>query len=352
MIKKSYRVGIKKRDWAKIWRVSSIVLVAIILVSTVVIKITYDKNLRPVSASQRGILINIPEGSSAHEIAVELQQKGVIRSSWAFEWFVRNASARDRLQAGSYNLHPDQSVSEIVDILTQGRVATDLLTILPAQRLDQIRSALINTAGFGTKDVDAALNPDLYVNSPALADKPADANLEGYLYPDSFQKTSATKAADIIRASLGEMQKHLTPDIRDAIVHQGLTVHQGIILASIIEQEVSKPADKTIVAQVFLSRLRQGLPLQSDVTVIYGALKDGKQPNLSYDSDYNTFTHIGLPPGPISNVNQSSLDAVAHPANTDFLYFVAGDDGTTYFAHTLAEHLQNVKDHCKKLCAQ
>ncbi len=325
--------------------------VALLIIGTVVVlRQTYNHNLQPVSASQRAVLVDIPLGSTVHEIATNLQNQGVIRAAWAFEWYVRNNDVRDQLQAGTYSLRPNQSVQDIVVVLTQGKVATDLVTILPGQRIDQVRSALINN-GFSAADVDAALNPRLYANHPALADKPTNASLEGYLYPDSYQKTANTKPQEIIKASLDEMQKHLTPAIREAFVKQHLTVHQGVILASIIEQEISDPADKPVVAQVFLKRLKEGIPLESDVTVIYGALKAGKAPSLTYDSAYNTHLHLGLPPGPISNVTDSSLAAVAHPAHTDYLYFVAGDDGKTYFSRTLEEHQKAVETHCKKLCS-
>lgn len=109
--------------------------------------------------------------------------------------------------------------------------------------------------------------------------------------------------------------------------------------------------DDTQAAQVFLKRLKIGMVLGSDVTAFYGAIKDGVPPSVTYDSPYNTRIHKGLPPGPISNVTDSSLYAVAHPANTDWLYFVAGDDGKTYFAKTEAEHEANVSKYCHKLCS-
>ncbi len=347
----TYALGRKTRNWPKIWKITGIMAAILLITATIFIRVQYQRNLEPVSASQRIVTITIPVGAGASEIAQQLKDRGVIRSSWAFEWYVRNRNVRDRLQAGTYNLRPSQSIPEIINILTQGKVATDLVTILPGQRLDQVRSALIHTAGFSEESVDAALKPELYADMPALADKPLSANLEGYLYPDSYARTAETTPEQIIRASLQEMQKYVTPDLRAAFVKQGLTPHEGVILASIIEQEVSDAQDKLQVAQVFLKRLREGMALQSDVTVIYGALKDGKEASLSYDSAYNTFLHKGLPSGPISNVSKDSLYAVAHPAKTDYLFFVAGDDGETYFSRTVKDHERLVELHCKKLCS-
>jgi UPF0755 protein len=340
------------KSWTKKTKIIAIVttlLVLLILTVAVVVRVTYDQALKPVSSSQSIVLIDVPSGSSVQEIATTLKTKGVIRESWAFEWYVRNSAFKDELKAGTYALTPSQSVPRIVEVLAQGAVATDLVTILPGARIDQVRAALINS-GFKPEDVDEALDPARYAGHPALVDKPVEASLEGYLYPESFQKTAATTPEDVVRASLDEMQKRLTPAWRQAVASQGLSAHQAIILASIVEQEVSNPTDRQVVAQVFLKRLRDGMPLQSDVTVIYGAVNAGKKPSLQYDSPYNTFTNNGLPIGPISNVTEGALAAVANPATTQYVFFVAGDDGKTYFATTAQEHQTNVDKYCKTLC--
>jgi UPF0755 protein len=329
-------------------------LILLIILSGVIYSVrrVYTENLQPVSAAQRSQQVTIPIGSSAKEIAIILKDAGLIRETWAFEWYVRNHNLRDKMQAGTYSLRPNQGVAEIATILTQGKVATDLVTILPAQRLDQIRTSLINS-GFAAEDVDNALKPELYTDHPALVDKPAGASLEGYLYPETFQKTANTKPEEIIRAALDETQARLTPEVRAGIVKQGLTVHQGIVLASIVEQEVSNGDDRKVVAQVFLKRLHENITLGSDVTAFYGAIMAGQEPKISsvnLDTPYNTRIHAGLPPGPISNISGSSLSAVANPASTNYLFFVAGDDGKTYFSNTQAEHEALTREHCKKLC--
>jgi UPF0755 protein len=314
-----------------------------------IVRKSYESNLRPVSNASTNHVVTIQIGSAPSEIADTLKAKGVIRSDWAFEWYIRNHNLREELKAGTYVLHENQSVPQIVDVLVSGKVATDLVTILPAQRLDQIRAAFIK-AGFVDKDVDVALEPTQWAAHPALTDKPKEANLEGYLYPESFQKTAETTPKDIVKLSLDEMQLRLTSEVRQAISKQGLTLHQGIIFASIIEQEVSAGQDRPQVAQVFLKRYRQGMQLGSDVTAFYGAIINNKEPSVDYDSPYNTRLHVGLTPGPISNISESSLKAVAFPAGTDWLYFVAGDDGKTYFSKTLAEHEELTKKYCTKLC--
>lgn len=325
------------------------VLVVLLVTSVVYVRYQYYQALQPLSASQRSQLVTIELGSTASQIAQQLETAGLIKKRWAFEWYVRNNSLRDKLQAGSYYLRPSQSIQDIATVLTQGKVATDLITILPGQRLDQLRQSFIRS-GFTTEEVDAALDPKLYKNHAALADKPPAAGLEGYLYPETFQKHSGSKATEIITSSLDEMQKRLTPTVRAGFVKQGLTVHQGIILASIVEQEVSNVSDRPTVAQVFLTRLQRGMQLGSDVTAFYGAIINSQTPAVFYDSPYNTRIYSGYPPGPISNITETSLAAVAAPANTDFVYFVAGDDGVTYFSRTIAQHEALTAQHCKKLC--
>lgn len=325
-------------------------LIVLFVVAAVAVRHMYYGNLKPVNDSQQVTLLTVEKGSTAVQIADLLQEKKLIRSSAIFQWYIRTERVRDKMQAGTYALRSSMSVQEIVSVLVNGSVKSDLVTILPGQRLDQVRQALIN-AGFSVERVDAALNAANYAGQVALSDKPANADLEGFLYPDSFQKDDATDPSVIINESLKEMAEHLTPDIRAAFASRGLSVYQGVTIASIVEKEVSKQDDRAQAAQVFLKRLSVDMQLGSDVTAFYGAIRDGKAPSTTYDSPYNTLQNKGLPPGPISNVSESSLRAVAYPANTDWLFFVAGDEGTTHFSKTLAEHEALAKQYCHKLCS-
>ncbi len=326
-----------------------VLLLAALVAGVIFIHRTYNNNLKPVSSDNTPYIVTIEPNSTPAAIADILYKKGLIRNDWVFEWYVRRNQIGDELKAGTYVLRQSQSVSEITQTLKEGKISTDLVTILPGKRLSKVRDALIES-GFTPAAVDAALDPKQYADHPALTDKPPKASLEGYLYPESFQKTAETTPQQIIRQSLDEMQLRLTPQIREAISKQGLTLHQGIILASIVEQEVSNAPDRAQAAQVFLKRYKEDLPLGSDVTAFYGAVLAGKEPLVTYDSPYNTRLHKGLPAGPISNVSEGSLNAVAFPAQTEWLYFVAGDDGKTYFSKTLEEHEALTAQHCNKLC--
>ena len=343
------------RRWLRGAVIGGVLVLAVLVTGIYLVRRSYMEGLKPVNSSQKSQLFTVEQGASVQEVATSLKSAGLIRSSRSFEWYFRTKDLREYLQAGTYSLHPGMSVSEIAEVLTKGRVATDLVTILPGKRIDEVRDGLIN-AGFDPKQVDTALDPARYVDHPALVDKPDDASLEGYVYPESFQKTAETSPEAIIRAALDEMHAVLTPKVRAGLVRQGLTVHEGIILASIVENEVRSADDRSKAAQVFLKRLSIGMPLQSDATSKYGAILAGKEPSLTFESAYNTYNHKGLTPTPISNTSKASIEAVANPAATDYLYFVSGDEdengnSITYFSKTIEEHEAFVERYCTKLCA-
>ena len=327
------------------------VIILVLIMAAIVVRQIYNNNIQPLNHSQTTQIVTVSNGMSSQQIASLLKKDNIIRSDWAFEWYLDSKNLRSSLQAGTYSLSSSQSVAQIVNLLTEGKVTTHLVTILPDRRLDQIRSDLIN-AGFSPSSVDQALQPAQYVSLPVLAFKPTSANLEGLLYPDSFQKDSNTSPEQIIQESLTEMGQHLTPSLQATFANEGLSTYQAVILASIVQQEVIGSSDQAQAAQVFLSRLKSGMTLGSDQTAFYGSIVAGQTPNVNYDSPYNTLIHTGLPPTPISNVNAQSLNSVAHPANTNWLYFVTGDNGTTYFEQTAAQHQSDINQYCHVKCGQ
>jgi UPF0755 protein len=324
-----------KRSWPK--RLVLVALLAVILVvaATVAVRYVYNQQLLPVGSSEEVTLVTIENGATVEEIAQTLQEKGLIKSAWAFRMYVSSKEARSDLKAGEYELQPSLGVAEIVSVISGGKIATNLVTIIPGKRIDQIKQRFAEE-GFSAAEIDTALNPASYSGNPALVDKPAGASLEGYIYPDSYQKTSTTTAQAIVLQALVEMEEALTPELRSAFAAQGLSVYQAIILASVVEREVSSQSDRNQAAQVFLKRLQTGMALQSDATTFY----------------FDSYAQAGLPPTPISNVTKSSLQAVAHPATTDWLYFVSGDDGVTRFSGTLAEHQSNIDQFCQQTCTR
>lgn len=331
-----YSVNNQKRRWPKRLVVLGIVLTLVTAGGVLAARQAYFGGLKPVNAgSQAVITVEIKRGASMEEITKQLKEAGLIRSEWAFKLYVARKNAASALQAGTYTFSPSQSVAQLVTQLTHGKVATDLVTVIPGQNLEQIKATLINY-GFAKSDVENALNPSFYAGHPALASKPLRASLEGYIYPDSYQRHAGTTPQQIIKAALDEMDEKLTPEMEKGFARQGLSTHEAVILASVVEMEVPRAEDRTQVAQVFLTRMGIGMALESDATKKF----------------FDSYKNPGLPPTPISNVGVTSLQAVANPAKTDWIYFVSGDDGTTHFARTLGEHEDNVAKYCTKLCGR
>lgn len=313
------------------------------------IRAWYGISLKPLSSSSNLVNFKVASGTSVKKIGANLQSAKIIRSGKAFETYVRANPFDHNLQAGTYALSPSMGVRTIVHKMAIGDVARNYLTILPDKRLDQIMQAF-GKAGYTLNEIENAFNPTNYKGHPALASLPAGASLEGYLYPESFQQQSDTPAASIVKQSLDQMNKHLSADLIQAFSTQKLNVYQAITLASIVNQETDDPAYQPTVAQVFYSRLRQNIALGSDVTAFYASALAGQAKSVEIKSPYNTRLNPGLPPGPIGNVTVNSLNAVAHPASTDYLFFLAGDDKKMYFSKTAAEHNQAIAEHCKLGC--
>ncbi|HUC78785.1 MAG TPA: endolytic transglycosylase MltG [Candidatus Saccharimonadales bacterium] len=349
--KKHYVHSEYTKNKLKLLYIIIVVIILALLIGVLGLRTDYNNNIKSLSSNSNPVEVTIAPGSSLPQIASTLKKADIIKSVWAFEWYVRNDGyASQYIEAGTYDFRQSQDVASIVLELTNGAQASNLVTILPGQRIDQIETSLIRD-GFSKSSVVSALQISNYANKYSMLQyAPSDATLEGFLYPDSFSRVSSTTVSTVVNESLAEMQSKLTPSIVAGFAKNGLNVYQGITIASIVEQEVSQTSIKPTVAQVFISRYKLGMPLGSDVTAYYGSIEAGLSPSLSYNSPYNTLINVGLPPGPISNVSESSLQAVANPSNTDYLYFVSGDNGTTYFSTTLAEHDAQTAQYCTKLC--
>ena len=315
----------------------------------------YNSNLQPVDDQQTSKQrFEIARGATLDEIAVNLEKEELIRDAAAFKWHLKINNQAHSLQAGVFELSPSEYASEIANTLSSALQADVQVTILPAQHLKEIEAALVEQ-GFAPLEAQQALQADNYSNHRLrrFIHQGEEGTLEGYLAPESFavDQFNAAAAERLIRQSLDVFADYLTEDIQEAITnHEELdTVHQGIILASILEKEVP-PEDRAQAAQVFLKRLRLGMKLESDATFIYAAETGSGSVSVNNPSPYNTRVHFGLPPGPISNVSRSSLQAVAFPAEGEYLYFLSGDDGRTYFNETYEGHLADIDKHCAIGC--
>lgn len=304
----------------------------------------YQYNLRPTSASTQSKLIIIETGTSVDKIADKLEQEQLIRSSTAFKLYVTLHGLRGRLQSGAFDLHPNQTSKEIANVITSGKTASQKMVVPEGFTISAIR-ARAATFGIQPADFDAALNQDL--SGTKAAQRPAGTSLEGYLYPDTYVVTPTTTAQSLVRTMVDNFDKKVTDDIVAGFAAKGLSLHQGLTLASMVEREVSIPADRKLVAGVFLNRLKIGQRLESDVTVDYGRALLGKSFNTGLDSPYNTYRIPALPIGPICNPSLQSMRAVIDPTPSNYYYFLAGKDGTTHYAETIDQHNVNVQKYLR-----
>ena len=338
----------KKFPLKKVLIILGSVLVAILIGLAVAVWTWFNVQLAPVGDDTNQLIaIDIEPSSSPVMIGDLLEEQGVIRSSTAFVLYTRLYGLQGSLQAGEYRLSPGDTTPRIVEHITQGNVDTFTITFLPGATLADNREVLMN-AGYDAIEVDNALS-EVY-DSPIFAGKPTGADLEGYIYGDTYQFGAGASVEDILEYTF-EVYEQVVEE-QDLVARyeaQGLSLFEGITLASIIQRE-SGGNDKQQIAQVFLLRLEIGMPLGSDVTYQYIADKTGvpRDPNL--DSPYNTRRYGGLPPGPIAVPGLDSLIAVAEPAEGDYLFFLSGDDDVTYYARTQAEHEQNIVNHCQEKC--
>ena len=300
------------------------------------------------SSSTEKIKVVIEPGTDLGSIASSLKENGLIRDSTAFGLYVRLNGKGAALQSGSYRLSPAEDVRMIVGHLTSGKTDTFSITFLPGATLAKHRQALIDT-GYQPEQVDAALNKTY--DHPALVSKPASADLEGYIYGETYNFPAEATPEEIVVRALDQFQSVIVKNgLTQAYEKQGFTLYEGITMASIIQREVVTAEDAAQVAQVFKLRYDRGMQLGSDVTYQYIADKTGQARSVDLDSPYNTRRYAGLPPGPISSPGEAALKAVAKPAPGDYVYFLSGDDDKTYFARTNEEHERNIREHCQKKC--
>jgi UPF0755 protein len=178
---------------------------------------------------------------------------------------------------------------------------------------------------------------------------PGASDLEGYLFPETYSLPRGTSASRLVRLMVDRFEHNFPPELRQAALARGLTVHQAVVLASLVEKETARDDERPLVAAVYLNRLAKGMPMQCDPTVIYALRKAGKyngnltREALDFDSPYNTYRYPGLPPGPIAAPGRPSLEAAAKPAEVDYLYFVSRNDRSHVFASSLEEHNRNVQ---------
>ncbi len=287
----------------------------------------------------------IEKNDSGAEIAEKLYDQGLIDSKMTFRLALRVNGVMDKLQEGYYRIPNNISLHELVSVLQKGNVESIKVTFPEGFTLEQIATRLEEEKV--VSKADFLREAKVYVPYNYMyGDKPVTYHVEGFLYPSTYEFPVHVSAKDVLKTMTSEMNKKLTPSVREKIKEKGLTIYEFITLASLVEREALFDEDRPIIASVFLKRLSINMPLQSCASIEY--LLGTRKPILSIedtqiDSPYNTYLHTGLPPGPIANPSEKSMEAVLNAKATDYLYFVADEKGHHHFSKTYDEHLKTIE---------
>ena len=291
------------------------------------------------------VFVEIPQGAGVAGIASRLADAGVVPDPLMFRIAARLSGEERRLQAGEYRFAEAASPAEVVARLAQGDVYARPVTFREGLTMWEMADVFA-ASGIGTaaeflkeaRDVSRIRDFD-----------PQASSLEGYLFPDTYQLPRSAGAKGTVDAMVAGFMRAFDADLRAEATARGLSAHEVVTIASIVEKETGQPQERTVISAVYQNRLRINMPLQCDPTVIY-ALQLARRwkgnltrDHLQMNSPYNTYRNPGLPPGPIASPGRASLEAAVRPDDVPYLYFVSRNDGTHAFATTLAEHNKNVQ---------
>lgn len=295
----------------------------------------------PEPGSAERVRVHVPAGAGALEVGERLHRSGLIDHPRLFAAYARLTGAQARLKSGEYAFRPGQSWRSILRAIERGEVVTVPVTVPEGFTLDRIAPRLAELTGISPDSVLRAARDTGLVRRLELP----GPTLEGYLFPETYRFARGVSLERVFETMARRYRAFWGPEERARSDSLGLSVRDVTTLASIVEREARLPEERRIIAGVFLNRLERGMPLQADPTVRYALGSwDGR---LLYrdieavaDDPYNTYTHRGLPPGPIASPGSASLEAVLRPAEVPYLYFVARPDGSHVFSTTQREHVE------------
>jgi len=302
--------------------------------------------VRPSGTGEPDQLFMVREGATLTQVADSLEKRKIISNKTLLLLWGRIAGYSARIKAGEYRLNSDMPPLHVLDILTKGLVITHSVTIPEGFDITQIAQELEKKGlAEGAQFMALATDPDMAGKYGLSA-----PTLEGYLYPDTYRVSRGQPPLSIIDIMVKRFFDIISP-LGGEVRASGMTLEQIITLASVIEKETGLGEERPIIASVFLNRLKRGMRLESDPTVIYG-IRDFNgnltKKDLAQPTPYNTYVIRGLPPGPIASPGKEAIHAVLFPAKTDYLYFVSKNDGSHQFSRTLAEHRRAVNTYQKK----
>jgi UPF0755 protein len=306
----------------------------------------------PVSQPNELIELEVNQGDSAAGVVSQLEDSGLVKDGTLLRNYLHYRGLDVSIEAGGYVLTGDMTVRDIAEALQSAELRDRSFTVVEGWRREQIAQALAGADLGITEEGFMQASSSLPAEYSPFFDLPPSASVEGFLFPDTYSINIDMTADELVISMLENFNKRISTDLRTALLDQGLSLYQGVILASIVEREAVVPDERELIASVFINRLILDMKLEADPTVQYAL---GQQPegswwkaplslsDLEVNSPYNTYLYQGLPAGPICNPGLDSLQAVAYPASTSYLYFRAQCDGSGrhFFALTFEEHQMN-----------
>lgn len=305
---------------------------------------------RPMETPPNTIVFEVEKGQTAKEIALNLKKNGIIKKTWPFLAGYRVFFSAQSLKAGEYAIAIPDSPKNILHVLSEGSVYLHSITI-PEGLIIQEIAGLLDSEDFAAKQDFLQDVAETSIISSLDKDAP---NLEGYLFPETYRFSKGTSSEEIVAAMVFQFTKVFSQEWIERAAELEMSIRDIVTLASLIEKETSLRKEKKTIAAVFHNRLRIGMKLDCDPTIIYvlkleGRFKDRlRTRDLKYDSPFNTYLYSGLPPGPIANPGRGSLEAALYPTDEKFLYFVSKNDGSHHFSQTFREHQNAVNKYQRR----
>ncbi len=281
----------------------------------------------------------VEPGMTLSDVAEQLETEGVVRHAGLFKLLARFQGAEHGINAGRYEIEPRMDASEILHMMTVGRITYNLVTVPEGLTIPETAQALwarigIDTTTFVHLSNDSAVTRSLGIEA---------STLEGYLFPATYNLYPEMSVDNVLKEMTAQYQRSITKEYRKRAEEMGYSIHEIMTLASIIEQEAMVNDERDVISGVFHNRLQRGMLLEADPTVQYGIGRPNMrlyQKHLSHPSPYNTYVHAGLPPGPICSPGKASIYAALYPRDVPYLFFVARGDGRHIFSTTNREHNQ------------
>jgi len=306
----------------------------------------FHANTAPVGPGEARV-VEVPIASDTLDIGSRLQHEGLVRNGFAFQVGIRRWGLAWKLQAGYYRLSPTMSAKEIAEVIASGKTATEKVAVPEGFTVKQIAERLDKTGICKATDFLAAAVPGSVSDVPLPTGRSLAAqSLEGYLFPATYVLGYGKQPVDYVQEMTGAFRLRVVDGLAGDLRRDAHTLHEIVTVASLIEREARVDKDRPLIASVIYNRLKKGMRLQIDATVLY-ALGEHKERvthnDLKVDSPFNTYRHKGLPPHPICNPGEASIRAALHPAKSDYLFYVARPDGSHVFTRTYAEHQKAIR---------